>query len=86
MPNPWTIYNDDELLPSEKLVYLCLCRHQGKNEGSYPSHKTIASECSISVSTVKRAICKLKKRRYLEVTNRRRKDGGKTSNLYKCEK
>ena len=86
MPNPWTIYNDDDLLPSEKLVYLCLCKHQGKNENCYPSHKTIAAECSISVSTVKRAIQKLKKRRYLEVTNRRMKDGGKSYILYMCVK
>lgn len=86
MPSPWTVYNDEDLTPSEKLVYLCLCKHQGKNESCFPSHKPISIECSVSVSTVKRAIGKLKKRRYLEVTNRRRKDGGKSSNLYKCVK
>lgn len=44
------------LTPHERSVYLELKKFQGTNNCAYPSHRTLARLCSISVSSVKRAI------------------------------
>ena len=86
MPKPWIVFDDEELTPTQKLVYSCLCKYQGGNESCFPSRKTIALNCGISTSTVQRAVNVLVKKGYIVKTNRRRPDGGKTSNDYKCMK
>ncbi len=52
----------------------------------YPATKTIASNTKLSVSSVKRGIEELCKEGFLEVQNRYRRNGGKSSNLYKVLK
>src|SRR5262245_51932982 len=42
-----------------KLVYLALCRHADKDGASFPGHKRLAGECSLSVSGVQRALKEL---------------------------
>ena len=86
MSQSWVVFSDDDLTSSQKLIYHCLCRFQGKHEDCFPSHKTIAKQCKISVSTVKRAIRVLLKRRYIEKIPQKRPDGGYTTNRYKCLK
>ena len=86
MHRSWTVFDDYELSATQKLIYHCLCKHQGRNESCFPSHGTIAAECSVSKSTVKRALAVLKQKGYINVAPRRRPDGGKSSNLYMCAK
>ena len=86
MSNSWIVFQDDELTSTQKLVYYCLCRFQGKNEDCFPSHRTIAKQCKISLSTVKRAISALEKQGYIERVPQKRPDGGNTSNRYRCLK
>lgn len=86
MSHPWTAFDDYELTIAETLVYHVLCRFQGKNIDCFPTHKTIAKQCKISVSTVKNALSGLEKKGYISKTPQRRPDGGKTANRYKCLK
>ena len=86
MHQSWTVFNDDDLNSTQKLVYYCLYRFQGEHVDCFPSHRTIAKQCKISVSTVKRAIDVLIKRRYIEKILQKRPDGGNTSNRYRCLK
>ena len=86
MHQSWTVFDDDDLTSTQKLVYYCLCKFQGEHVDCFPSHRTIAKQCKIHVSTVKRAIDVLIKRRYIERKAQKRPDGGNTSNRYKCLK
>lgn len=65
-------------------VYMYLCDRADKGGESFPSHKTIAADLGLSVSTIKRALnnlvvagCIEKKPRY------RQQQRGQTSNLYR---
>lgn len=86
MERPWEAFDDEELTATQKLVYYCLCHFQGKHEDCFPSYRTIADKCKIHVSTVKRCIDVLIKRRYIEKISQKRPDGGSTSNRYRCLK
>lgn len=79
-----TIYKDD-VSSKAVLIYRYLRDRQGRHEYCFPSHKTIAHDNKCSVSTVKRAITELVVKQYISKINRRRKDGGKTSNAYVCK-
>jgi DNA-binding MarR family transcriptional regulator len=71
-------------LPSRaKIVYLYLYDRADKDGYCFPAINTIARDLSISRSTVKRAIHDLEQRGWLERTQRYRKNGGKSSMLYK---
>lgn len=74
----------DEVSSKAVLIYRYLRDRQGKHELCYPSHKTIARENKCSVSTVKRAIDELVRLGYVEKSERRRGNGGRTSNRYVC--
>lgn len=77
-----SIYAAD--LPSRaKIVYLYLFDRVDKEGYCYPAINTIAKDLSLSRSTVKRAIQDLEQHGYLEKTQRFRKNGGKSSLLYK---
>ncbi len=67
------------------LVYCYLKTCSNKNRTCYPSIKTIAKNTKLSSSTVKRALEELAKNDFIEVENRYRKNGGKSSNLYKVK-
>ena len=75
----------DEVSSKAVMIYRYLCDRQGKHENCYPSHRTIARDTKCSVSTVKRAIDELVKKGYVEKENRRRRNGSKTSNIYRCK-
>lgn len=79
-----TIYRDD-VSSKAVLIYRYLRDRQGIHEYCFPAHKTIARDNKCSVSTVKRAIAELVNKEYIKQVNRRRPDGGKTSNAYICK-
>lgn len=79
-----TIYKDD-VSSKAVLIYRYLRDRQGIHEYCFPAHKTIARDNKCSVSTVKRAIAELVNKEYIKKVNRRRSDGGKTSNAYICK-
>ena len=86
MSQSWVVFDDDDITSTQKLVYYCLCKFQGEHADCFPSHRTIAKQCKIHVSTVKRAIDALIKQRYIEKKQQKRPDGGTSSNRYRCLK
>ncbi len=82
----WNVYDWYDLSSNEKIVYGCLAKHQGNHEAGFPSHKLIAKECGISVSTVKRMINSLVKKGFVQKQRRTNPNGSNTTNLYFCEK
>ena len=86
MSQSWVVFDDDDITSTQKLVYYCLCKFQGEHADCFPSHRTIAKQCKIHVSTVKRAIDALIKQRYIEKRQQKRPDGGTSSNRYRCLK
>ena len=67
-------------------VMSCLITHMNTNDNTcFPSIKTIAKCCSISVNTVKRALDDLAEARFVEKEARfiEAKNGAQTSNLYR---
>lgn len=69
--------------PASKLILLKLA-DQANDEGeSWPSRRTLANHCGVSVETVKRRIAKLTDEGYLSSEERVRDDGGRTSNRYR---
>ena len=77
-----TIYADSELPARAKAVYMYLRSMSASTGECWPGIKTIASDLSLSRSTVKRAIADLEKHGYIEKTSRFRENGSYTSNLY----
>lgn len=71
-----------KLKPRDFMVLACLIKHSDSDYICFPSYKTIAKECSISQKTVGQALKALSKKRLIEITNRSRDDGSKSSNLY----
>ncbi len=77
-----SVYKAD--LPSRaKIVYFYLSDRADQEGYCFPAINTIARELSISRSTVKRAIQDLERYGYLEKTQRYRKNGGKSTLLYR---
>jgi len=80
------IYEDKNLSHRAKTVYIYL-RDRADREGkSWPALQTIAKDLALSKSTVKRAISDLKAAGYLETEQRWRRNGGKSSLLFKLLK
>lgn len=65
-----------------RIVYLYLEQRANKDGICWPSHKRIAKDLGISVSTVKRAIKDLNEKGLITSTMRYRKNGLCSSNLY----
>ena len=75
------IYDQD--LPSRaKAVYIYLCDRANDEGTCFPSHRKIAEDLGLSVSTVKRAIKDLEQAEAIEKTARVHKKNGRRSNLY----
>lgn len=75
------IYRSDQ--PYRNIaVYQYLRERAGKRGYCWPSVATIAEDIGMSKSTVKRALMDLKKKGFIQIENRYRENGGKTSNLY----
>ena len=72
-----------KLKPRDFTVLACLIKHTNKDYTCFPSYRTIAKECSISEKTVGQALKVLSNKRLIEILNRKREDGSKSSNLYR---
>lgn len=74
-------------LPSRCItVYLYLEKHGANKKQCFHSMKTIASNLGLSRQTVNLAIRELNCKGYVEIEHQYRKNGGKSSNLYKILK
>ena len=80
-----SIYQDHELSPRAKCVLIYLTDHANKQGTCWPGIKTIAAGCSLSRSTVKRALNDLEKAGLVEKSSRWRENGSLTSNLYRIK-
>ncbi|EDS11134.1 helix-turn-helix domain-containing protein [Anaerotruncus colihominis] len=80
------IYGDNALPHRVKAVYIYLYDRADREGKSWPSLSTISKDLALSRSTVKRAIADLKAVGYLETEQRWRRNGGRTSLLFKLLK
>lgn len=64
------------------LVYLFLARQAKKDNSCFPSINLIAKKCSISSTTVKKALKTLVEHKLISIEKRTLDNGGKTSSLY----
>ena len=76
------VYDNPELPHRAKTVYMYLHDRMNRDKQCWPAIRTIARELSLSVSTVKRAICDLKWAGYIRTEQRWRENGGKSSLLF----
>ena len=78
----WIIQNED-LTSGAVRVYACLADMATKDRPAWPSHRTLAHKCNISVSSVRRHLRELTNAGALHIQQRFKPDGaGQTSNLY----
>ena len=71
-----------KLKPRDFTVLACLVKHSDSDCTCFPSYRKIAKECSISQKTVGQSLKILSNKRLIEISNRKRNDGSKSSNLY----
>jgi DNA-binding MarR family transcriptional regulator len=77
------IYTDEGLPNRAKLVYVYLCDRQDDEHKAWPGINRIASDLSLSRSTVKRAIADLEKSGYVrKEAAYRERNQSRTSNRY----
>lgn len=67
--------------PAEKAVLLVIAAYAGADGTCYPGQDTIARQACCSVKTVERVLKTFAARGWLERTERRRRDGSRTSDL-----
>ena len=77
-----SIYSDDSLPHRAKAVYMYLEDRMDGERKCWPGIRRIASDLQLSETTVKRAIRELEKSGYIQRSQRKRENGGWTSNLY----
>ena len=75
----------DEVSSKAVSVYRYLLDRQGKNEFCYVSHRRMAGDLKISVSTVKRALDELERKGYVGIEQQRRANGSRCCNIYRCK-
>lgn len=80
-----TVVEMPELSKNGKKIYIYLSRIADKNGYCFPFYKTIAKRCSISESTVAKAIRELEEAGLLNKKQRVSRRGG-SSNLYQVRK
>ena len=80
-----SIYEDCELSPRAKSVYIYLKDHANRQGTCWPGINTIAKGLSLSRSTIKRAMDDLVKAGLVEKSSRWRENGSLTSNLYRIK-
>ena len=73
------------LTSSEINVYQYLCCRANKQGECFPSQSTIAKAVNLHRSTVNKAIKRLEDKKLLVITQRKRDNGGTSSNLYRIE-
>lgn len=67
--------------PAEKAVLMVIAAYAGADGTCYPGQDTIARQACCSVKTVERVLKTFAARGWLERTERRRRDGSRTSDL-----
>lgn len=67
--------------PNLQVVFIWLCEHSDKNMQSFPSRKTLAQECGVSVRTLDRSIQELVNKGLIAKSARHR-DNEQSTNLY----
>lgn len=72
----------ENLTVKAKSVYQCLAFHSNKENKCFPALKTIARECSISVSSVQRGLRELLDAGLIRKKHNYRANGSQTSNIY----
>ena len=77
-----SIYSDDSLPHRAKAVYMYLRDRMDSQRQCWPGIRRIARELQLSETTVKRALRELEKSGYIQWNQRKRENGGWTSNLY----
>ncbi len=80
------IIKDRTVLSSELLIYMYLERYGARKGTCTHSKRTIATGTKLSLNTVARRLKSLEEKDYIQITNRYRKNGGKTSNAYQILK
>ena len=75
----------DEVSAKAVSVYRYLLDRQGKHDYCFVSHKRIASDLKIGVTTVKRALDELERKGYISIEQQRRANGSRCSNVYRCK-
>ena len=75
----------DEISAKAVSVYRYLLDRQGKHDYCFVSHKRIASDLKIGVTTVKRALDELERKGYISIEQQRRANGSRCSNVYRCK-
>jgi len=63
-------------------VYLCLCRHAGKDGNSYPSLATLARKCGVTRRATINAVAKLESYKLIEKVRRIASKGDPDTNIY----
>ena len=76
------IFDRTDLTKSEKLIALYFYRRANAKGESFPSYGTIAKDCKCSRRTAIRAVAVLTEKGIISKENRKRENGGYTSNLY----
>lgn len=79
---PRWLQRDPNVSWQAKLVYLAINSRVGEHGAAFPSHATIAEDCGIGVTSVKKGIAELEKLGVLTKVNRFQDGGGQTSNEY----
>ena len=75
----------DEVSAKAISVFRYLLDRQGSHEYCFVSHRRIAADLKISVSTVKRALDELERKGYVDIEQQRRANGSRCSNVYRCK-
>ena len=75
----------DEVSAKAVSVFRYLLDRQGKYDFCYVSHRRMAGDLKISVSTVKRARDELERKGYVGIEQQRRANGSRCSNVYRCK-
>ena len=82
---PNCIFQQD-LLPRDLSVYCCLKYHSGDDFTCFPSRKTIARECKMSLPTVDKALGTLEDKGLVTITRRYNPDNGnRNSHIYRIQ-
>jgi len=80
----YTDFLESEVLtdPADKLVFICLKRYANAEGSCFPSIRTLCKITGYGRTRVKESLQSLKDKGILEIRERKRMDGSKTSNLY----
>lgn len=78
----WLLYSD-KLTPHAKLIYVVVNSHANASGEAWPSHKRLAAESGLSVSSTQRALRELVALSLVTVEERRRRDGGRAASRYR---